>query len=61
MNKPWLIIQPLEDEVVPADQVLAWTKTLPDSVVVKEFPDTGHYFHGKLIELRELLVAQLLK
>jgi alpha/beta superfamily hydrolase len=49
---PWLVIQGEADEVVVANEVydfVAATKPQPDLV---RFPDTGHFFHGRLIELR---------
>ncbi|MFI4962298.1 MAG: alpha/beta hydrolase [Legionellales bacterium] len=50
----WLIVQGNADEVVPADLVLDFAKNR--QLPVLEFPDTGHFFHGKLLDLK----AQLL-
>lgn len=51
----WLIIQGLNDEVVPAKLVQDFSKQrqLPNQLV--EFADTGHFFHGKLIKLRQVV------
>jgi len=49
---PWLVIQGEADEVVLPNEVydfVATTQPRPDLV---RFPDTGHFFHGRLIELR---------
>ena len=58
---PWLIVQGETDDVVPCDEVIAWINELasgPDLVVV---PDTGHFFHGRLTKLREIVVNHLVK
>jgi alpha/beta superfamily hydrolase len=50
---PWLVIQGETDEVIAADEVykfIAATQPRPDLV---RFPDTGHFFHGRLAELRD--------
>lgn len=49
---PWLIIQGEEDEVVPASDVFEFAADSQPCVPVIHFPDTGHFFHGKLIDLR---------
>ena len=49
---PWLVIQGEADEVIVPNDVyefVATTQPRPDLV---RFPDTGHFFHGRLIELR---------
>jgi len=56
---PWLIVQGQGDEVVSCDEVIEWVNGLwpgPDLVVM---PDTGHFFHGKLTELRKIVVTHL--
>ncbi|MDR3477138.1 MAG: CocE/NonD family hydrolase [Gammaproteobacteria bacterium] len=56
---PWLIIQGEEDDVVIPQDVYAWIETRDPKPQLIRVPGTGHYFHGKLMELRELLVANL--
>jgi alpha/beta superfamily hydrolase len=56
---PWLIIQGEQDEIVPPEAVFSWIATLQPQPTVMRFPDTGHFFHGKLMELRKILVEQL--
>jgi len=56
---PWLIVQGETDDVVPCAQVIAWVNGLvhgPELVIV---PDTGHFFHGRLTKLREIVVNHL--
>lgn len=56
---PWLLIQGLEDEVVEAQGVFDWVSGLIDPPRLITLPDTGHFFHGKLVELRKILVENL--
>lgn len=56
---PWLIVQGDTDDVVPCAEVIAWVNGLapgPELVVV---PETGHFFHGRLTKLREIVVKHL--
>lgn len=57
--EPWLIVQGLADEVVPADLVDEFASQALPQIQVIEFADTGHFFHGKLIELKEKLLEYL--
>jgi uncharacterized protein len=58
---PWLIIQGTEDEIVPASEVRDFIKLLPLSTRIKlvEIPDATHFFHGKLLELRDIIVENI--
>jgi alpha/beta superfamily hydrolase len=58
---PWLIVQGDADEVVPADDVISWVETLDPRPDLEVLPDVGHFFHGQLVTLRELLVERLAK
>ena len=52
---PWLVIQGDRDEVVDIAAVRAWVAGLsppPDFVVMEQ---AGHFFHGRLLDLRGLL------
>ncbi len=54
---PWLLIQGDSDEIVPIHQVKEWIQGLdkrPRAVYLK---GVGHFFHGKLTLLREVIVA----
>jgi alpha/beta superfamily hydrolase len=54
---PWLIVQGDADEVVPPKIVLAWTRTLVPAPEVVVLPGAGHFFHGRINDLRETVVA----
>ncbi|MGE3920405.1 MAG: alpha/beta hydrolase, partial [Gammaproteobacteria bacterium] len=58
---PWLIVQGTEDEVVPAKEVFDWfsKQTFPHKMLV--FENTTHFFHGRLLELRERVAGQLVR
>lgn len=49
---PSTIIMGDADEVVPYDQVLEWSKQLEQNTFIT-MPETSHFFHRKLIDLRE--------
>lgn len=58
-DMPWLIVQGEADDVVAASDVLEWAEGLEPRPEVVVLPDAGHFFHGHLVALRELLVARL--
>ncbi|MFT3763820.1 MAG: dienelactone hydrolase family protein [Pseudoxanthomonas sp.] len=49
---PWLVLMGEADEIVPPQAVYDWIDALPRKPVLVRFPDTGHFFHRKLIDLR---------
>lgn len=49
---PWLVIQGEEDEVVSAPAVLAWAEVQKPMPRIVRMPETGHFFHRRLIDLR---------
>jgi alpha/beta superfamily hydrolase len=52
---PWLVVQGEADEIVDPQSVYDFVAaTVPQPDLVR-FPDTGHFFHGKLIELRSVV------
>lgn len=55
ISSPWHIIQGNQDDVVEANLVkqFAAKATLP--LPIHEFPETGHFFHGKLLALKDTL------
>ena len=55
----WLIVQGDVDEVVPSTLVLDFAKESHPILPVIEFPETGHFFHGKLVELKTKLLDYL--
>ena len=49
---PWLVIQGEADEVVDPQAVFAWIDAMRDPPDLVRMPDTGHFFHRKLMDLR---------
>lgn len=58
---PWLVIQGETDDVVTPAAVYAWYDQLVANKTLKKFPDTGHFFHGKLVELQDTIEQFILK
>ncbi|HWZ63078.1 MAG TPA: dienelactone hydrolase family protein [Steroidobacteraceae bacterium] len=61
---PWLIVQGDADEVVPQEAVLEWARGLkpasgtpPPRIAL--LPGASHFFHGRLNELRDAVLAFL--
>ena len=50
---PWWVFQGGADEVVDAAAVAQWVEQLPRQPRYEFFPETSHFFHGKLNLLRE--------
>jgi alpha/beta superfamily hydrolase len=42
---------------VPADFVLGWARGLEPAPQVELMQGAGHFFHGRINELRDLIVA----
>jgi uncharacterized protein len=52
---PWLVIQGENDEIVDPQAVYDWIDTLKRKPELVRMPDTSHFFHRKLIDLRGAL------
>ena len=52
---PWTVVQGEADEVVEPQQVFAWLNDTQHRARLIALPATGHFFHGKLIELKNKL------
>jgi alpha/beta superfamily hydrolase len=52
-----VVIHGEADDVVPLSATLAWAR--PQALPVIVFPGTGHFFHGQLGLLKNVLVQQL--
>lgn len=52
-NCPALVVQGDQDEVIEPSLVFDWIKRLPQPPVLKVLAGAGHYFHGRLPDLRE--------
>ena len=49
---PWLVIQGDNDEFVDPEAVQSWVQSLPHPPQLVRMPDTSHFFHRKLMDLR---------
>jgi alpha/beta superfamily hydrolase len=56
---PWLLIQGDQDEVVDYKAVVAWAQTLSPAPDVVVLPGVGHFFHGRLHELKEAVIRHV--
>jgi alpha/beta superfamily hydrolase len=56
---PLTIIQPMADEVVTPDKVYAWADSLQRPHELLKVAECSHFFHGKLPELKQLVLACL--
>ena len=52
----WMLAQGDADDVVPPDAVLAWAAQQPRKPRLHVLHGAGHFFHGKLHELKPLVV-----
>ena len=52
---PILVLQGDQDDVVSPTAVQAWVESLTSPALLRLFPDTGHFFHGRLNDLRTTL------
>ncbi len=53
---PWVIIQGVDDDVVPYELVQNFSNQESPPLPLLMFAETGHFFHGKLIELKSRLL-----
>lgn len=49
---PWLIVQGDADDVIEPAAVLEWARRQSTAPTVRVLPGAGHFFHGRLHELR---------
>jgi len=52
----WLLAQGDADDVVPAAEVLAWAAKQPHQPRLHVLAGAGHFFHGRLHELKPLIL-----
>ncbi|MEO8847561.1 MAG: alpha/beta fold hydrolase [Casimicrobiaceae bacterium] len=50
-----IVIHGEEDDVVPLADVLAWAR--PQQLPIVVFPGCGHFFHGRLVQLQQVVMA----
>jgi hypothetical protein len=56
---PWLVLIGDADDVVSPQRMLQWAQGLRPEPVTEVLAGAGHYFHGRLPELRERVTAFL--
>lgn len=56
---PWVVVQGDADEVVPLQSVLDFVTHTTPPIPLLRFAETGHFFHGKLIALKERIMAMV--
>jgi len=56
VDVPWMVIQGCADEVVDPRNVSRWVQQQARPPRYECFEDAGHFFHGRLIPLRERIV-----
>lgn len=61
IKSPWLSIIGEHDELVPVAKVKAFATHSPVPMKLIALPGAGHFFHGRLIELRELIIKAFSK
>ena len=54
---PWLIVQGDQDELVDVDETVSWVNGLEPGPELLIIPEGEHFFHGRLVELREAVVT----
>jgi len=52
---PWLIVHGDADELVPVEETIEWVNSMEPGPELQVFADTSHFFHGKLVELRNVV------
>jgi uncharacterized protein len=52
---PWLIVQGEADEIVEPQAVFDWVETLEHKPELVRMPETSHFFHRRLLDLRGAL------
>ena len=53
---PWLVVQGDEDELVDIEETVEWVNGLEPGPELLVSPGVEHFFHGKLVELREAVM-----
>lgn len=59
INCPWWVIQGTEDKVAAPQATRDWLATTNQTIQSFEMAETSHFFHGKLIQLHDLISEQI--
>jgi uncharacterized protein len=54
---PWLVVQGDADDVVDPAAVISWVNSLDPKPQLAVMPGVGHFFHGRLQELRDAVIS----
>ena len=54
---PWLIVQGDDDELVDVEETIEWVNTLKPGPELVVLDGVEHFFHGRLVDLREIVSA----
>jgi len=54
---PWLLVQGEADEIVPSTEALTWAEAQNPAPQIVRMPEVGHFFHGRLNQLRDHLLG----
>lgn len=54
-NLPWVLVQGGEDEVVPAQEVLAWVRAQQNQPDIYWRAGASHFFHRQLVWLKKVI------
>jgi hypothetical protein len=52
---PWLVVQGEADEIVDPQAVYDWVAAQPESPTLVRMPETSHFFHRRLMDLRGVI------
>jgi len=58
---PWFVIQGGQDEVIDAKAVKSWVSERPNPPRLIWMEEASHFFHGKLVDIKEALLSNWLK
>ena len=58
---PWLILQGDEDELVDVEDTIEWVNKLAPGPELFVMPGAEHFFHGRLVDLREVVTDFLIR
>jgi uncharacterized protein len=53
---PWVVVQGEADEIIDPDKVFAWLESRTSKPIVIRMPETSHFFHRKLVDLKNHLL-----
>ena len=59
LNVPLTIVQPDADEVIEPQIVYDWSAAFPRPHALLKVAECGHFFHGKLTDLKDLVLPRL--